>query len=207
MSENTGMTEKQVRTFLTALERAEMVTKAVHQKGQGISIISITKYKEYQDFYKYRKMKGPSKGPVKGQGGARVGPDSVTPEVTPEVTPVLVPAKAGPEKRAARLPVDWFLPVTWGDWAVGEGYVSEQIKTEAEKFRDYWIGVGGQKGRKLDWQATWRNWMRNSKQVIGGHNGKRINNGQTSGDAQYDEARERAIKVAGLSEAPSGGVF
>ncbi|MGR9087307.1 MAG: hypothetical protein ACU841_09570 [Gammaproteobacteria bacterium] len=28
------------------------------------------------------------------------------------------------------------------------------------RFRDYWIAQPGAKGRKLDWQATWRNWVR-----------------------------------------------
>jgi uncharacterized protein YdaU (DUF1376 family) len=30
-------------------------------------------------------------------------------------------------------------------------------------FRDYWVSVPGQKGVKLDWTATWRNWIRNQK--------------------------------------------
>jgi hypothetical protein len=34
---------------------------------------------------------------------------------------------------------------------------------EFEKFRDYWIAQPGQKGVKLDWDATWRNWCRNAK--------------------------------------------
>lgn len=25
---------------------------------------------------------------------------------------------------------------------------------------DYWLSVAGAKGRKVDWQRTWRNWMR-----------------------------------------------
>lgn len=31
---------------------------------------------------------------------------------------------------------------------------------EADKFRDYWHGTAGAKGRKADWSATWRNWIR-----------------------------------------------
>ena len=31
------------------------------------------------------------------------------------------------------------------------------------QFRDYWIAQGGQKGAKLDWFATWRNWVRNQR--------------------------------------------
>lgn len=30
-------------------------------------------------------------------------------------------------------------------------------------FFDYWIAQPGAKGRKLDWSATWRNWVRNEK--------------------------------------------
>jgi uncharacterized protein YdaU (DUF1376 family) len=30
-------------------------------------------------------------------------------------------------------------------------------------FRDYWLSVAGSKGVKLDWFATWRNWIRNQK--------------------------------------------
>ena len=32
-----------------------------------------------------------------------------------------------------------------------------------DAFRDYWIAVAGAKGRKSDWTATWRNWVRNQK--------------------------------------------
>ena len=34
------------------------------------------------------------------------------------------------------------------------------------QFKDYWIAQGGQKGAKLDWFATWRNWVRNQKSVV-----------------------------------------
>jgi uncharacterized protein YdaU (DUF1376 family) len=34
----------------------------------------------------------------------------------------------------------------------------------AAKFRDYWLGVPGAKGRKTDWPATWRNFVRSEYQ-------------------------------------------
>lgn len=34
----------------------------------------------------------------------------------------------------------------------------------ADSFRDYWLSQPGSKGVKLDWDATWRNWVRNQKQ-------------------------------------------
>jgi uncharacterized protein YdaU (DUF1376 family) len=33
-------------------------------------------------------------------------------------------------------------------------------------FKDYWASVAGAKGVKLDWSATWRNWIRNQKQGV-----------------------------------------
>jgi len=30
-------------------------------------------------------------------------------------------------------------------------------------FRDYWIAKAGKDGVKLDWLATWRNWIRNER--------------------------------------------
>ena len=33
-----------------------------------------------------------------------------------------------------------------------------------EGFKDYWVSVPSTKGVKLDWFATWRNWIRNQKQ-------------------------------------------
>ena len=92
---------------------------------------------------------------------------------------VLLPAKAAPKKRATRLPDDWVIPYKFTEWAVDQDIAREDIKIEADKFRDYWIGVGGQRGTKLNWEATWRNWIRNSKQIKGGHNGQRNSNDAT----------------------------
>jgi hypothetical protein len=33
-------------------------------------------------------------------------------------------------------------------------------KRETERFCDYWRAIPGARGRKLDWPATWRNWLR-----------------------------------------------
>ena len=37
------------------------------------------------------------------------------------------------------------------------------INSIASQFRDYWIAQPGTKGKKLDWAATWRNWVRNQR--------------------------------------------
>lgn len=40
-------------------------------------------------------------------------------------------------------------------------------RTEHAKFVDYWLGCPGTKGRKVDWPATWRNWMRTAAERAG----------------------------------------
>lgn len=70
------------------------------------------------------------------------------------VAVALKPAKA---KRACRLPENWQPSSEQIEFARENGV--DPVKTAAV-FRDYWLGVPGEKGRKLDWDATWRNWVR-----------------------------------------------
>jgi hypothetical protein len=63
--------------------------------------------------------------------------------------------------RATRLP-DNFMP----DEKMRAWFADEKLSTaidgvaEHAKFVDYFAGAPGMKGRKCDWPATWRNWMR-----------------------------------------------
>lgn len=63
-------------------------------------------------------------------------------------------------KRATRIPDDWSISQDLRDWAVDQGYTPEFVVAENAKFVDYWRGIPGQKGTKLDWPGTWRNWIR-----------------------------------------------
>ena len=65
-------------------------------------------------------------------------------------------------KRGSRLTQDWFLTKAMGDWATQER-PDLDVRQVAEQFKDYWVAQAGQKGVKLDWDATWRNWVRNTK--------------------------------------------
>lgn len=64
--------------------------------------------------------------------------------------------------RASRLPPDWVLPDDWADWARTERPDLDPTST-ASSFRDYWVAKPGKDGRKADWLATWRNWVRNQR--------------------------------------------
>lgn len=66
------------------------------------------------------------------------------------------------EQRGSRLASDWVLLKSWGDWATA-ARPDLDIRRTAEDFKDYWRSVAGSKGVKLDWQATWRVWVRGQK--------------------------------------------
>jgi hypothetical protein len=64
------------------------------------------------------------------------------------------------------LPKDWVLPKAWGEWAIAERpeFNADQIRKISESFKDHWIANANQaKAKKADWEATWRNWVRNQK--------------------------------------------
>lgn len=66
-------------------------------------------------------------------------------------------------KKGTRLPPDFEVTGEMVEWADGRG-LRVDLATETEKFRNYWAAVAGAKGIKLDWVATWRNWMLNAEQ-------------------------------------------
>ena len=74
--------------------------------------------------------------------------------------------------RGTRLPNDWELPSDWESWAREHGNGLD-IGLEAAKFRDYWVAKSGAQAAKVDWQATWRNWIRTALERQGHPNGQR----------------------------------
>ena len=61
--------------------------------------------------------------------------------------------------RASRLPDEW-VPEPDDLLKALDLIGAERTTAELDKFRDYWRAVPGARGRKLDWNATYRNWMR-----------------------------------------------
>lgn len=65
--------------------------------------------------------------------------------------------------RGSRLPSDWEPSEILKAWACKER-PDLDIEVVIPKFRDYWCAVPGSKGVKLDWEATFRNFIRTEKQ-------------------------------------------
>lgn len=93
--------------------------------------------------------------------------------------------QGGTKKRACRIPDDWEPD---RGYAAEKGLSSQQIDIEAEKFRNYWKSVSGQRATKVDWSATWRNWVLSAIQrQPQGHSPPQ--KPRTSSDAMLDALR------------------
>ena len=88
--------------------------------------------------------------------------------------------------RGTRLDPD-FIPSEKSRTAIIAKYPALDLLAEHEKFTDYWTAVAGAKGVKLDWDATWRNWMRKA----GDETGRRPKTRQQETDALFDAAARR----------------
>lgn len=104
----------------------------------------------------------PPSGGNPSSGGS---PTRAAPAPTPSPTPSTSPtpedgaADASPRSdRAVKLPDGWRPdPEPQLVAAIGG---QQAAAREFDRFCDYWRAKGGQAGRKTDWQATWRNWLR-----------------------------------------------
>lgn len=70
-------------------------------------------------------------------------------------------------KRGSRISTDW-MPSPESIAKVRDECPNVDAQKEHTVFIDYWIAQPGQKGVKLDWDATWRNWMRRKQQDSAG---------------------------------------
>lgn len=51
------------------------------------------------------------------------------------------------------------LPTEWQTFAKSKNLSDSQAAREFEKFQNYWTAKSGGAAAKLDWAATWRNWI------------------------------------------------
>jgi hypothetical protein len=83
------------------------------------------------------------------------------PNATPIATNNHKPITNNQEKKTLgkRLASDSCLTKEWEEFCQQTRPELNPTKT-FDQFKDYWASVAGQKGVKLDWFATWRNWVR-----------------------------------------------
>lgn len=121
----------------------------------------------------------------KTQGGNRqavAAREQPLEELPPELPPSLphIPlavngstsAKPAPSQaRGARIPDAFYVTAEMRAWAQAK-VPNVNLVRETEKFCNYWRAKGGREARKLDWPATWRNWMLNADDSLQRTNGR-----------------------------------
>ena len=149
--------KSRVDRYLKRLENRDMIGTDI---GSGINVITVCKYNDYQNV---PKDSGTPKSEKRDSSGTAAGQQRDKPNkglIPDEIPDVIKRDTNVSPKNGTRLSADWFLSKHLGEWSISEGASHDLVRVEADKFRDYWIGVAGAKGRKVDWDATWRNWIR-----------------------------------------------
>lgn len=147
-----------------------------------------------------RYAKAPAKAPANAPANADTSTSTSTVEEERE-------AKASPKKKSptgSRLSADWVLPQEWGEYALDKGFSRDEIFIEAELFKNYWIAKSGAAATKMDWRATWQNWILSAFKRKGERNGKFGNSQSGSPHGRghgVDPALDQIARIARLGEA------
>ena len=114
--------------------------------------------KQYKEFSVAGK-----RGAAKRWGTPPNGEAISPPNATPIATNNHKPITKNQEKKilGKRLASDFSFPLEWEQFCQQIRPELSPVKT-FDQFKDYWIAQAGQKGVKLDWFATWRNWVRST---------------------------------------------
>jgi hypothetical protein len=100
-----------------------------------------------------------------GMGRPRAG-SSNPPIPIPQSPSSLSAPPARDRKLGTRLPDDFTPSPEMFDW-FRKNCPHVDGRTEHAQFCDYWHAKPGRDGRKLDWVATWRRWMRTAEERYG----------------------------------------
>ena len=73
------------------------------------------------------------------------------------------PTPAPKGKRGTRIPTDFNVTDDMRAWAAANGYGHLDLDRITAAFIDWWSAKAGPDGVKLDWVATWRNWIRKER--------------------------------------------
>lgn len=146
--------EAKVRRFIAAMSRAEIID-ATTDAGQ--TVINIRNYAKYQamgtvpdaapDARATQRRRSGDANKKEGNQGKEVIEDANA---------------SSPRKRAERLPEGWTPERLDRSTAAGEIVQrrgAEWARVTFETFENYWRAKSGKDATKLDWQATWKNWV------------------------------------------------
>lgn len=164
--DETGLSERTIRTALSELEALgviERVRRTAKQRGRssrlpdGYVLHPNGKLPAgvADSFESYRQQE--PKLPATDDGATGKSEQGT---LLYQVEPVEVePDEVVPRKRGSRIPDPFVLTAEMKAWAAAE-VPGLDVVSHTREFVDFWRAESGAKASKLDWVATWRNWMR-----------------------------------------------
>jgi hypothetical protein len=177
LSVECGISERAVQTNLRKLEDLDEIV-VVEQRGDdgvtltpwyGFPLLSLSRQVDQPGVTNLH-PEGVKSAPSSEQEervetpGRREGAESAPPTDSREVT------TPPPPKRATRCPEPFMLTAEMREWAAKLGLDHDGVREATREFVDYWRGVPGARGTKLDWTATWRNsvrlWVRRTGSAV-----------------------------------------
>jgi hypothetical protein len=107
-----------------------------------------------------------SKQSVKDVASIGLNTESETESETQTPTPSESPPRGS---TGTRLPEPFEISDEMKAWVTAQGITPTQALASTERFCDFWRAKPGKDGRKVDWPATWRNWLRKDHEARGGN--------------------------------------
>lgn len=122
----------------------------------------------------------------------------VTSNHKPEVQEQAAAPPASKVRR--RLPDGWAIPPAWAHWAATErpDWSPDDVLRVSLSFRDHWLGKGE---ARADWEATWRNWVRNERRMTSKPSSLAERRAANM-DAITGRNRERTVDANAMGETP-----
>jgi uncharacterized protein YdaU (DUF1376 family) len=112
------------------------------------------------EHYQAKRQQASNAGKASAQRRSNARSTDVQPTNNQE--PITIVEAKPKQSRGTRLPADWKPSEEQIAFCKTERPDLHPVAT-GDRFRDFWIAQAGSKGVKLDWDATWRNWVRNEK--------------------------------------------
>jgi hypothetical protein len=169
------LTKAQFVRFFSPKSRGELVAVGFIREEENQYVMH--DYLEHQqsaqqvaDLRERRRTAGAKGGKAKANGlaSAKQMPEQTPSKPLPDTDTDLdtdpTPPKGGvtPRKRATRIREDFQVTDAMKEWAATKA-PNADVGLETEKFINYWVARSGKEATKLDWVATWRNWMLNAR--------------------------------------------
>ena len=127
-------------------------------------------------------------------------PPRSTHEPPPNHKPLTInhkPEREDASPRGSRLLQDFEMPSDWAEFCKTERPDLNPRQTFS-RFKDHWIAKPGKDGRKSDWTATWRNWVRGERSLPQSQQNARQFGNQIVADVSDPDSRA-SIEAEGVA--------